>query len=97
MDKLDKWKSELGLDDWSIRAERISPNQVTYDDSIPDGDRYFIGIEIDRENKIGVIYHDIDLCEESVLHELLHIKYPDKDEDWVNETTKQYLHSKYKY
>lgn len=87
MNTINKWKSKLDLDDWSISSERISPKQVTYDMDIPDNDRYFIGVSIDHDNKIAVIYHDTDLYEEATLHELLHVRYPDKDEDWVNENT----------
>ena len=62
-----------------------------------DGEEYFVGIAIDWNNLSGVIYHDIDLTEDAVIHELLHVRYKDKDEDWINETTKQHLHSKYRY
>jgi len=88
---LNKWQSKLDLSDWSFTIERIEPRQVTYDNDIPDTDRYFIGIEIQQENKIGIIYHDVDLYEEAIVHELLHVKHPDKDEDWINEKTEELL------
>lgn len=89
--ELNKWKSKLDLDDWSIYFERISPEEVLYNDDVPDDDRYFIGIEIRQESKVGVIYHDVDLFEEAIVHELLHIKYPDRKEYWINENTKELL------
>ena len=46
---------------------------------------------MDFKNKKGIIYHDIDLDEESIVHELLHVKNPEKDEDWVNMVTNQLL------
>ena len=87
-----EWQDKLQISHWDITTEKIDPKQVVYE-----GETYFIGISIDWDNLSGVIYHDIDLDEESIIHELLHIRYSTEDEDWVNETTKQYLHSKYKY
>jgi hypothetical protein len=80
----------LGLDDWSIRTERIDPNQVEYN-----GEDYFVGIERDFEGRSAVIYHDIPLDEESIVHELLHICFPQADdesyeqyEEFIAQTTK---------
>lgn len=87
-----EWQDKLKLDHWDITTEKIDPKQVIYD-----GEEYFIGISIDWDNLSGEIYHDIDLTEETIVHELLHIKFPTENEDWINETTKQYLHSKYRY
>ena len=81
-----KWQSIFGISDWQIKTERILPEQVEYS-----GETYFIGIERDFDKKEGIIYHDIDLCEESIVHELLHVKNPEKDEDWVNMKTNQLL------
>jgi len=87
-----EWQTKLGISHWDITTEKIDPEQVIYN-----GEKYFIGITIDWDNLSGVIYHDIDLDEESIIHELLHIRYSTEDEDWVNETTKQYIFSKYQY
>jgi hypothetical protein len=87
-----EWQDKLEISNWDITTEKIEPEQVIYD-----GEEYFVGIAIDWNNLSGVIYHDIDLTEDAVIHELLHVRYKDKDEDWINETTKQYLHSKYRY
>ena len=81
-----KWQSIFGISDWQIKTERILPEQIEYS-----GETYFIAIERDFDKKEGTIYHDIDLCEESIVHELLHIKNPEKDEDWVNAKTNQLL------
>ena len=83
---LHKWQSKLNLKEWSFIIEEIQPTQVTYDNDCPAKDRYFVGIEIDKENKIGTIYHDRELTEADVIHELLHVKYPKKGEDWINTT-----------
>jgi len=89
---IEEWQTKLGISQWDITTEKIDPKQVIYE-----GEKYFIGISIDWDNLSGVIYHDIDLTEEAIIHELLHIRYSTENEDWVNETTKQYIHSKYKY
>jgi len=87
-----EWQDKLQISHWDITTEKIDPKQVVYE-----GETYFIGISIDWDNLSGVIYHDIDLYEEAIIHELLHIRYSTENEDWINETTKQYIHSKYKY
>tara|TARA_R110000824_G_scaffold357415_1_gene544869 strand:- start:196 stop:477 length:282 start_codon:yes stop_codon:yes gene_type:complete len=89
---LQEWQTKLGISQWGVTTEKIDPKQVIYE-----GEKYFIGIAIDWDNLSGIIYHDIDLTEESIIHELLHIRYPRENEEWINETTTQYLHSKYKY
>ncbi len=89
---LQEWQTKLDISHWDITTEKIDPKQVIYE-----GEKYFIGISIDWENLSGIIYHDIDLTEEAIIHELLHIRYSTENETWINETTKQYIHSKYKY
>ena len=42
-------------------------------------------IKIDTTDKVGVIYHDRILTEQDVIHELLHVKFPDNSEQWINE------------
>ena len=81
-----KWQLTFGINDWEIKTEKIKPDQIEYN-----GENYFIGIERDFKNKKGTIYHDIDLDEESIVHELLHVKNPEKNEDWVNMVTNQLL------
>mgnify|MGYP000038184206 FL=1 len=81
-----KWQSRFKIKDWQITTERIKPEQIEYN-----GENYFVGIVRDFKNKKGIIYHDIDLDEESIVHELLHVKNPEKDEDWVNMVTNQLL------
>jgi len=83
---VDKWQSKLNLKEWSFTTEDIQPTQVTYDNDCPVKDRYFVGIQIDKENKVGTIYHDRELTEADIIHELLHVAFPNKSEAWVNET-----------
>ena len=72
------WAERLGVDDWDIRTERINPLQIEYN-----GEDYFVGIERDFDGRKAVIYHDIPLDEESIVHELLHIAFSQaEDEDY---------------
>ena len=84
-DRIKYWQNKLGLNDWSIATERIKPEQVTNN-----GTDEIIGICFDRKNyflKKAVIYHDVNLYEEAIIHELLHVRYPTRSEAWVNKKT----------
>ena len=67
---IEHWKPILQIEDWEITTQCIESDQIDYDDQ-----DYFIGIERDFENKTAIIYHDVDLYEEAIVHELLHIKH----------------------
>ena len=88
---IEKWKNLLSLKKWTVITESIDPNAVTYDNDCPDKDRYFVGIEADRNGGIATIYHDRPLIEEYIVHELLHVKYPGWSEDQVNKETSRLL------
>ena len=81
-----KWQDHLGLLDWTITTERIDPGQIIYN-----GETYFIGMSTTPKDLKGTIYHDIDLYEEAILHELLHVRYPKKNEDWIVNKTDEIL------
>ena len=81
-----EWQEKLQIPHWDITTEKIDSEQVIYN-----GEKYFIGITIDWDNLSGVIYHDIDLYEEAIIHELLHIRYSTEDEDWINNKTNELL------
>ena len=88
---IDKWKGLLSLNDWTIKTKEIDPKAVTYNNDCPSEDRYFVGIEADHNGGIATIYHDRPLIEEYIVHELLHVKYPDWLEDQVNKETERLL------
>lgn len=67
---IEHWKPILQIEDWEITTQRIESGQIDYDDQ-----NYFIGIERNFDNQTAIIYHDVDLYEEAIVHELLHIKY----------------------
>jgi len=87
-DRITYWQKELEISDWEITTERISPDQVTYPIELI-CDKYFIGIVKDHRSKTATIYHDVDLCENAIIHELLHVRYPTRSEDWVNKKTEE--------
>ena len=80
-----KWQSKLNLTEWEFLTQEITSEQVVYDDDCPNEDKYFVGIEIDPLKNVGIIYHDREITERDIIHELLHVKYPGKSESWVNE------------
>ncbi len=83
---LKEWMKILRLEDWNITLERIHPEQIEYD-----GESYFIGIARDFGQKRAIIYHDIDLNEESIIHELLHIVFPTPQEDETYEDYERWI------
>ena len=82
---IEKWKNLLSLKKWTVITESIDPNAVTYDNDCPDEDRYYVGVLADRDKKTATIYHDKELTERDIIHELLHIRYPKWGEDQINE------------
>lgn len=60
------------------------PAQVLYDSDVPPRDKYFIGVARDEETKEAIIYHDRYMTEEDILHELIHLRYPNYTEEQVN-------------
>ena len=90
-DMINRWIALLGLRGWTITTEAIDKKSVVYEGGVPAWDRYFVGVEIDREKMMAHIYHDRPLNDEYVVHELLHVKYPNWSEDQVNAGTELLL------
>lgn len=85
------WINVIGLRGWVITFQSIDKKSVIYDPEIPTKDRYYIGVQANQDTCIATIYHDRDLTEEDIVHELLHVKYPDWTEDQVNKQTEKWL------
>ena len=85
------WMVMLDIKGWAVTIEAIDKKSVIYDSEIPEEDRYYVGVQVDRDTRIATIYHDRDLTEEDIVHELLHVKYPDWTEDQVNKQTEKWL------
>ena len=88
------WIDALGLKGWTIITTAINKASVIYEEGVPESDQYFVGVEIDREKMMACIYHDRPLNKEYIVHELLHVKYPDWSEDQVNAETDRLIKPK---
>jgi hypothetical protein len=91
LDMVSHWMVMLDIRGWAVTIEAIDKKSVIYDSEIPEEDRYYVGVQVDRDTRIATIYHDRDLTEEDIVHELLHVKYPDWTEDQVNKQTEKWL------
>jgi len=83
---ISRWQDKLSISDWNITTEEIDTKQVVYN-----GEDYFIGISRNFDEKTAVIHHDIDLDDEAIVHELLHVRYPKKNEEEIVAMTSQIL------
>ena len=86
---VEKWQDRLGLGLWDITSEPISDDQVVYPDDISEEERFFVGVEYGEMT--AVIYHSRPLMEDDIVHELLHIVYPNASHDWINEETRRLI------
>ena len=79
-----KWQELLNISDWVIECESIAEMQVT--DALEGNSpgHEFVGIGINFNDKIGIIYHTRSLLEDDIIHELLHVRYPEWSEEKVN-------------
>ena len=83
------WLCILELNKYNVRTEKIDREQVIFPEDIDEEDRYYVGIS-DEEYE-AIIYHDRDLTEEDIVHELLHLRFPSLDEDMINKLTDVFL------
>ena len=81
---IEYWQKAFDIQDWDIATEQIDLEKVTVEWA---GETYFVGIARNFESKKATIYHDIELTEESIIHELLHIIFPRPQ---VNESYQEY-------
>ena len=75
---ISKWQDLFGIEDWDIVTEQIDLDRVTVEYN---GHKYFVGIFRDFDDKKATIYHDVELDEETIIHELLHIVFPKPNPD----------------
>ena len=88
---IERWQKKLGLEEWTIDAEQIDPASVTYPNDCVGSERFFVGIMPSEVSLHATIFHDRPLTEEDVVHELLHVKYPNESEEWIVNKTKETL------
>lgn len=72
------WQHYFGIEDWEIQTEQIDFDKVTVEYN---GQTYFVGILRDFDKKKATIYHDVELDEETIIHELLHVVFPKPNPD----------------
>ena len=80
------WLEILELTGWCVNTESIDREQVMFPEDISKEDRYYVGI-LSEQNE-AVIYHDRDLVEEDILHELLHLRFKKFSEPTINSLTR---------
>jgi len=82
-ERIEHWKTVLKINDWNIVCQSISEMQVTealMDDTLG---HEFVGIERQFDSKTGILYHTRPLLEDDIIHELLHVRYPEWSEEKV--------------
>jgi len=83
--KLGYWCEVLGLDGHRVEVEVISPNQVT--DEKGETGAHLVGGRRITEDSI-VIFTTRRLREDDVVHELLHVRFPEMSEGEVRSETR---------
>ena len=81
---IEYWQKMLEITDWEISCEMISEMQVVdaLDKNTPGHE--FVGIAIQADHKKGTIFHTRALLEDDIIHELLHVRFPEWSEADVN-------------
>ena len=79
-----KWQLMLDISNWTIKCESIDEMQVVDDLNGDKPGNEFVGIAINFSNRTGVIYYTRDLQEDDIVHELLHVRFPNWSEKQVN-------------
>ncbi len=82
--KVKKWQSLLNIIHWDIICEPIDEMQVMDDLKGDFPGHEFVGIAIDFVNRSGIIYHTRTLKDDDIVHELLHVQFPEWSEQTVN-------------
>lgn len=83
------WKKALDIQHYQINLERISEQQVC-DDNLQTGNE-FVGIYADHNNLKAYLLHTRELYLDDIVHELLHVKYPQWNDDQVNRETEKLI------
>jgi len=77
------WQRILGLQEWSIEVIKISSMQVIDDLHGGTCGHEFVGVAIKAFLKSAEIYCTRRLKEDDIIHELLHVRFPNWEEDMV--------------
>lgn len=84
LEQVKKWQSLLDIPHWTIECKPINEMQVMDDlyNDLPGHE--FVGIAIDFVTRSGIIYHTRTLQDDDIVHELLHVRFPEWSEQTVN-------------
>lgn len=82
--KVQIWQALLDIPHWNILCEPIDEMQVMDDLNGDFPGHEFVGIAIDFVNRSGIIYHTRTLQDDDIVHELLHVRFPEWSEQTVN-------------
>jgi hypothetical protein len=86
---ISRWRRRLDLENYEIRAERVSVFAVC--DELCRVGNSLVGIRADHERREAVVFHTRRLTEADVVHELLHVRHPEWSERQVNARTARLL------
>ena len=84
LERVEHWKTVLGINDWDIICSTIDEDQVVDELKGNTHGHEFVGIERNFQTQTGIIYHTRPLEEEYRIHELLHVRYPKWSEEKVD-------------
>lgn len=85
------WRDKLGLTDYPVRVFVLHPMQVT--DENGEAGVNLVGGRL-GENGVIHIYRTRKLKEDDVIHELLHIRFPEDNEVQVRRMTSELIISR---
>lgn len=83
------WKRKLDIQHYRISLQRIAENQVC-DDDLNTGIE-FVGIYTDHKKFKAFLFYTRELRLDDIVHELLHVKYPDWSDDQVTLETEKII------
>ncbi len=84
LERVEHWKTVLEIEHWDIICSKIEEDQVVDELKENTHGHEFVGIERNFLTHCGIIYHTRPLEEEDIIHELLHVRYPDWSEEKVD-------------
>lgn len=87
------WQELFELKHWEITCIAISSAQVIDDLHVGTCGHEFVGIAISHPNKRAQLYHTRPLLEDDLIHELLHVRFPQWSEEKVVATTTRFFKS----
>ena len=79
---ISKWKDTIGIPHYTIKTFQVPPEMVTEANFEIGGE--FVGITPNHSEMYASLFHTRPLEDDDIVHELLHIKYPEWGENEIN-------------